>query len=242
MKINVGAECLNNDSDDVKIMVVGDIMLGISSLRAIAEKNTIPAYIKKSPLFLIEDILPVLENSDILFGNLECVFSKDFDYNNFDDPKLIMAPREAVSLLKGSNFSILNLANNHILDYGDEKVHETVSTLEQCNIRYLAAPNTSSEYDIQIFQIKNKKIGFLGYNLCDQGKKHNISTIINSIKSNKKLVDVLILSLHWGWGYEHNNYPSPDQIDLGHKLIDEGVDHRHNIKRWMSKILYIRKI
>jgi len=224
VKVSVEIKFSDNNSDDVRILAVGDIMLGISSLRAIAEKNTLPMYIKKSPLYLIEDVLPILENSDILFGNLECVLSKDFDYNDFDNPKLIMAPKEAVSLLKESNFSILNLANNHILDYGDEKVCETISILEQCNIRYLAAPNTISEYDIQIFKLKNKKIGFLGYNLCDQGKKHQISEIFNSIKSNKKLVDILIISLHWGWGYEHNSYPSSDQISLGHELIDKGAD------------------
>lgn len=212
------------EDKNIKILAVGDIMLGISSLRAIAEKDTIPDLLIKDSDSIIREIKPYIKNKDVLFGNLECVVSKEFNGVDFNNPQLLMAPLEAVSLLEFGNFDILNLANNHILDYGKENVRETVNLLEEKNFKIIGAPYTKYESKLQIFDIKDKKIGIIGYNLCNGGKKSEVSDILHSINIFEKLVDILIVSLHWGWNYEHNSKPSPEQIELGHTLIDKGVD------------------
>lgn len=212
------------EKDAIKILAVGDIMLGISSLRAIAEKDTIPDMLKENPQEIVQDIKHVLRDSDILFGNLECIISKDFDKSPVDNPRLLMAPLDAVNLLKYANFTILNLANNHILDHGIEKVNETVKLLDKNGMKYVGVPTILNKKSLQIVSSKNKKIGFLGYNLCNDGEKSEYVDIFSEVKRSKELVDIIVVSLHWGWGYEHMSYPSPEQITLGRMLIDSGVD------------------
>ncbi|KAF1079011.1 CapA family protein [Methanogenium sp. MK-MG] len=210
-----------SDDENIKILAVGDIMLGISSLRAIADKNTIPNLILQDNKSIIKDILPSLKKKDILFGNLESPISNQFDWASLDNPKLIMAPGEAVSTLKYCNFDVLNIANNHTLDYGTEVFDETIQFLKKENIRVIG---NHAKANLETIKVKNITIGFMGYNLCDEGNKSSNSNIYSDINNYKQLVDILVISLHWGWGMEHSFIPSKEQIELGHKLIDMGVD------------------
>jgi len=48
--------------------------------------------------------------------------------------------------------------------------------------------------------------------------------MLDSIKKNCNSVDITIVSVHWGWGYEHMHTPSPEEIKIGHEIIDNGAD------------------
>jgi len=120
-------------------------------------------------------------------------------------------------------FDVLNLANNHILDHGYENAKKTEKLLDERGFITIGSP-TSPHEKIKIINQKGKKIGFLGYNLCEQKNKSNISDIFRDIKNSKKLVDVLVVSLHWGWRNEHMTEPSQEQILLGRKIVDQGAD------------------
>ena len=88
------------EGECIKILAVGDIMMGVSSLRAIAEKDTIPALLIEDSTSILRKIKPFIEKKDILFGNLECIISNQFDCVDLTNPNLLIAPLEAVSLLK----------------------------------------------------------------------------------------------------------------------------------------------
>jgi len=60
--------------------------------------------------------------------------------------------------------------------------------------------------------------------LCEQENKTEISKILEKVEKSKSEVDLLIVSLHWGWKKEHMPMPSKDQVKLGHKIIDQGAD------------------
>lgn len=243
--VDLLSENTYDSNEIIRILAVGDVMLGISSLRSIAERNTIPSLLVNDCRSMLIGVKPCLENKDILFGNLECTISKNHYNCNDNNPQFLIAPIEAVSFLKYGDFDILNLANNHILDHGIDKVIETVNILEIEGLHIIGAPYTKFESDLCVLEIKNKKIGFLGFNLCREGKSSNISTILQSIKENREIVDILILSLHWGWEYEYSPKPSSEQIRMAHVFADAGVDiilghHSHvfqSIERYHGKVI-----
>jgi gamma-polyglutamate biosynthesis protein CapA len=211
-------------NDIIKISAVGDMMLGIAYLQSAKKKQNILERLKNEPKSILKEVEPFLSNSDITFGNLECVISNDFHGDFEKDPNFIIAPAKALELLNYGNFNIINLANNHILDHGKKKAMETKKLLEEQNIQTIGSPNSNTD-EMVIFEIKNKKIGFLGYNLCPVGsKKVNVTDMVKSIKKNSGLMDITIVSVHWGWGYEHMTIPAPHEISIGHKIIDSGAD------------------
>jgi len=238
------------DESEIRIMAVGDIMLGMAYPRSIAQVENIPNKLKEDSNTLIDKkVQNLFEKADVVFGNLECVISEGFDENYekslMDFPNLIMAPPEAVNFLD-NNFSHLNIANNHILDHGIDKAKETVDFLENSKVNYVGKP-TFWERNFSKTSIKGKKIGLMGFSLYvpDRTSGKNLSeyrttkefsglddeipekrklkeNIVEEIKERKTEVDFLVISLHWG--VPQTIFPSNNQIEFGRKLIDEGAD------------------
>lgn len=214
----------NNRRNVINIVAVGDIMLGISSIHALTDEDNLPNSIKRDPKLCMKDVQWILDDADIRFGNLECLISKQYEVYPEKEKPLMVAPIEALDVLAESGFDVLNLANNHILDHGIELVTETVDNICSKHIEYIGAPIALDNKIYKVYVVKNKKIGFLGFNLCKDGEYTQPSIIYNAIISVREEVDYLILSLHWGDGYEHISYPAPSQIRLAHSFADYGAD------------------
>jgi len=216
-----------SSDSSIRIMAVGDIMLGMAYPQSLASKNNIPKKLKEDQSSIIsEEVKKLFKESDIVFGNLECVVSNDFNnYNEnsiIDYPSLVMAPLEGMNLLR-ENFTHLNTVNNHILDHGKDKAKETLKYLEKNQIQNIGNP-IKEKNELQTVSIKNRKIGFLGYNLCIDNRDELVEKILADIEKKKREVDFLIVSLHWGWSFEQLTDPAPTQIEFGRKVIDRGAD------------------
>jgi poly-gamma-glutamate synthesis protein (capsule biosynthesis protein) len=91
-----------------------------------------------------------LKTYDIVFGNLETPIASggkpytDKAYTFALDPKL------AVSL-RWIKLDMVSLSNNHIMDYGEEGMRETISALEDMNILYTGAGKTSMKRGSRFF-------------------------------------------------------------------------------------------
>jgi len=240
---------METKDSEIRIMAVGDIMLGMAYPSSIANKDDIPTRLKNHSSSLVgKKITNFFKQADIVFGNLECVISEEFEnYKSnsiIEKPKLVMAPLEAIPFLKNNNFDILNLANNHILDHGKNKVSETIQYLEESKIGYIGDP-FQSESELNTISIKGKKIGFVGYNLCVKEKEKMKKKIIEDVKEKEGVVDIIVISLHWGLGFEQMKDPAPTQIDFGRQLIDIGADiilghHSHvfqPVERYKGKVI-----
>jgi len=116
----------------------------------------------------------------------------------------------------------VNLANNHIFDYGLEGFEDTISFLEQNNIPYCGING-------KFIQLENCKIlGFCSLTStpvkeCGKYKLNILEEIdFEYIKNIKKEHEYLIIILHWG--LEEFKMPRYEDVKLAHKLIDIGVD------------------
>ena len=214
---------VNKMQNGIVITAVGDIMLGdLPMCNGFGVGSTIKKYGSK---FIFEKIKDEL-SGDIVFGNLEAVLS-DKNKNMFSINSMsLRGDPKSVEGLKYAGFNILSLANNHSLEHGYEALYDTVDLLNDNNIIPLGV---GREKEIArkpaVFNIKTKKIAFLGYCLRPDKTAYrsikNKEEILEDIKNVKENADYIILSLHWG--DEFVQIPAPWQIDFAHKLIDNGV-------------------
>jgi len=207
----------------LKISAVGDIMLGVAYIQSINEKNNILNRLKRDYKSILEGVRKHLKDTDILFGNFESIIHKDFNGNISKDPKLLATTEKSIDLLKYGGFDVLNLGNNHIFDHGVENAENTEKILRKNDFNIIGSP-TNAEEKLLVVKKNDLKIGFLGYNLCDQENKTEVSKVLDDVKNSRDEVDLLVVSLHWGWGKEHMSIPSKEEIKLGRGIIDNGAD------------------
>lgn len=146
----------------------------------------------------------------------------------------------------------VNLANNHIFDYGENGVSETLNYLKKHNIKFFGV---SSEKDshYSIVENNNKKIALFGFcsktsNPVIKCGKYKLSLLenidYNEIINVKKKVDFVIVNIHWG--IEQFKMPRYEDTLIAKKLIDLGVNlivghHPHvlqPIEKYKNKYIF----
>jgi poly-gamma-glutamate synthesis protein (capsule biosynthesis protein) len=203
--------------------LVGDLGLG----RFI----TSTARDKKDFSWSFQKISPWLLTHDFNLANLESPIIADCP-TGFTGTFTFCGDYKFLPYLRDNKF-VLNLANNHILNYGLDGLKQTHTFLSQNNITYFPEFTTKT--------INGLTFGFLGYDLISNPKL-DPQVLINDVKKYDSTVDWLIVSLHWG-----NEYlPSAEtwRVNLAHQLIDAGADiiHGHHPHVWQNYETYKNKL
>ncbi len=215
----------NTSSDPIKLTFVGDIMLG-STVENVMRQDGFD-----SPYRLVRSYL---QNADLTIANLETPITergtpqkKDYVYRS--SPKVLPAFKEA-------GFDIVNLANNHSMDYGPQGLLDTFDVLDKAGIKRIGAGRDADEaYRPVIVESKGMKIAFLGFSRVvpesswKAGKNnpgiaetYQYQLATNAIARVRPLVDLIVVIPHWG--DERKDKPNKDQIDLAKRYIDAGAD------------------
>jgi len=218
-----------SEANKVKLSAVGDIMLGdLPACFGFGVGSKIKQY---GPHFPFSMIMDTLTDNDILLGNLESVLSNR-QMNKWWLPTLYMRgdPR-AVNTLINCGFKVLSVSNNHMMQHGAEAFRDTVNILKSNGICPIGL-KSGSQFNSKpyITEIKGIRLGFLGYSLRPEEYRPtevlychaNENTIIEDIHRIREDVDFVIISLHWGDEYVQR--PSPNQIAMARRLINEGAD------------------
>lgn len=178
---------------------------------------------------VLGDALPFIEAADCSFTNLECVLTNHKKTINKSGPALKANPN-CVEALK--HFSVVGLANNHILDYGKQGLQDTLLACEN-----LGLPTVGSGMDLVqaqkpfIHEVKGIKIAIIAIAEHEFNQSENngagsapIDPIDNyqQIKHAKAQADIVIVTLHGG--NEYFPYPRPGLRKLCKHYIDLGVD------------------
>ena len=223
--------------DSIVLSFVGDI-----SLNGIYDG----ILTSKGPNFPFKQVKSIFDESDVVIGNLESPLVPEGIDPQFKMKTPLRADPKYAEGLKWAGFDILCLSNNHILDYGETGVDTTQEALAKQKIRYFGyGKNVYSAKKLKIISVHSIKIGFVGYTdvIIDSPffasgiksgiAKFDIDSVIKDIHRYKKLVDLLVINLHWGIEYFH--LPSPEQIENARRLIDAGADiiighHPHTLQ------------
>lgn len=236
------------DSEKLVVGLMGDVMIGRSVDPIISEKGY---------SYVWGNLLPLLRSTDLNIANLETTLThsnkKVFKTFNFK-----AAPDKIRSLTEAS-ITIVNLANNHILDFSEEGLIETIQTLGFAGIKYVGAGITEKEASQPVvLSRKNIMVGILGFTDNEQGWKAGDSSCgVNYINISKKddrtralhqvaelntKTDLVIVSIHWGPNM--NEYPRKLYIDFAHEMIEKGADiiHGHSAHNFQGMEVYNQKL
>jgi len=211
----------------IKIGLMGDVMLGRSVDQYLDNKRYDYPW---------GEFKSILKSNDLNILNLENAFTN----SPCETPKVFnfKAKPDRVNVLKAGNIHLVNLANNHILDYGEDGLIETIYTLDEAHIDHVGAGENFEEAQKgKIIQRGGIRIGVLGLTDNESGWKAGIEpgtnyvnlndtdAIINELHTIRPYVDFLIVSIHWGPNMVSK--PFKEHIQLAHLMIDYGVDLIH---------------
>lgn len=201
----------------MKIALLGDIALfGKFSIKN--NKNFVYDY--------FYDVAKTLKNFDLVIGNLETPFYNGEKTYGFKSAHIKAEP-ENVDLLKYLSVSHVNLANNHLFDYGYKGYRSTITTLSKAGIDYFGVDNK-----ISFIKRADNRIAFSGFccystnglGYYNKKKGYGVNAL-NCYEAEKCLTEnekkgyFNIVSVHHG--QEHVNYPNYDHIELARKIASK---------------------
>lgn len=196
------------EESTINIGLMGDLGLGRYITTIARRKNDFGWSFSK--------IFSWLQQNDFNLANLESPIISDCPEGKYDT-FIFCGDTGFLPYLRQNKF-IFNLANNHILNYGQNGLDETKNLLTNNSIPFVYSHSLDSDFLSK--EINGIKIGFLGFDLVSG--KISQQKIIDFVKEYNNQADWLIVSLHWGNEY----FPKTEQwrIDFAHDLIDNGAD------------------
>ncbi len=198
---NVQAE----QNEPVTLLTTGDIMLG-RTVMSVSKKLNDPLY----PFGLVSD---KLNKAGIVYINLENPIIKDC-------PQHVEGFRFCADLymVEGLSFAgvdVVNIANNHMLNWGEDGKQQTLKTLSDKGIK------TTGYGNLAYVEQNRIKFGFIGFDFVTNGYilSEEEKEVINRLDAN---TDILVSGVHWG--NEYDDVANSHQRKMAQELIDMGVD------------------
>jgi len=150
----------------------------------------------------------VTDNSSVSVGT---------EISQVDHMKFTFDQKDTADFLKEFNFNVVNIGNNHILDFGQAGLQQTKEFLRGNEIDYFGDPYNHKAYLIK--EIGDEKIAFVNYNQFFGPIVSETASLISGLKNE---VDFLIVYTHWGDEYslKENEF----QRKTAYQFIDNGAD------------------
>lgn len=175
----------------------------------------------------------VLKSADVAMVNLECPITmrgrpvtKPYNFR--------MQPR-FLSALTSAGIDVVNIANNHIYDFGKIGLYDTISYLDSAGVDFVGAGrNAAQAHAPAIITVRGMHVAFLGYYgggeaPCATKTRAGVAgRSIESIRSDIASVRhdypgaYVVVNLHWGT--EKAEIPDPEQIEFAHTVIEAGAN------------------
>ncbi len=233
-----------HSADKVTLSFIGDLGFG--------EGYTIMNYYHSTgdrlEQCILPDVLARMDAADIMMVNNEYTYSNRGKPLSGKTYTFRTKPETAVDLLKMSA-DIVSVANNHIYDYGETALIDTLDTLDQYGIPYVGAGrNLDEAKKIVYFRVNGIKIAYVSATQVERSyvftkeatadsagvlRTYDPSKFLEVIREADANSDFVVVYVHWGT--EGTNQFEADQQSLGHQYIDAGADlvmgdHPHRLQ------------
>lgn len=161
--------------------------------------------------FVYEKALKYFDDADIAILNQETIVTDEFEPSSY--PGFCSPGAVGDYVVDEIGFNVISMANNHILDMGEEGL---VSTLDYWDtrhpevIRYGAYRDTADMENIRTMEVNGITFAFLGYMQHTNGIEHTgalgtrlvylneLDTIEQQIRKADEIADVVVVSPHFG--------------------------------------------
>ncbi|MDP1652029.1 MAG: CapA family protein [Rhodocyclaceae bacterium] len=227
----------------IRLAFVGDICLGKAVKEGLRDQNGGDLFAK---------VRHLLGRADLAVGNLECALVPD-GFRHSPDHGSMTVPASLVDRDMLEPFSVLGLANNHVMDAGIQGLTATKAFLGQNQFACFGADSDlPGAEDCCVVEVGGMRIAFVG--ACDVQKYYAgdsrpgvaplIETrLVSRVKVAREKADLVIVVLHADLEFSH--HPSPQRVKLSRHLIDAGADaviqhHPHvcqGIERYRGRVI-----
>lgn len=204
-------------------------------------------FVSKDPSLITLDalMLQMLYQSDLLTLNFEAPVKTDAAPIKKSGPSICQSGN-APAYLEELGFNVIQLANNHVMDYGPDGVLQTIEAFQKATV--IGAGTKDNAYTAAIKDVKGVKVGLISITqkefgvLDDFSSSQDVGTawlgyneIDTIIRETKQKCDILIVLPHAG--IENIDVPLPEWRLQYKKYIDWGADaviasHPHVPQGW----------
>lgn len=226
---------LPSEEGTVLFAAVGDVMLA----------RTVEEYAGKYGVdYPFAPVASALKQADISVGNLEHAVS--LGGSPVTKTYVFRAHPDMVSGLSRSGLNTMSLANNHILDFGNAGLFDTLRHLQDNDIATFGAGANRAEAEAPlIYDIRGVKVAlvaWVSYAPADfaAGESrpgvaylNDLNRMARQISEAKRQADVVVAILHGGKEYDLKS--NAQQQEAAHRAIDAGADlvvghHTHTLQ------------
>jgi poly-gamma-glutamate synthesis protein (capsule biosynthesis protein) len=204
--------------------------------------------LKANPSGVLAPITPVLSRADLAMVNLETAITErgePVQGKNYH----FRSPASSFTALKAAGVDVVNMANNHALDYGPVGLQDTFDAIATAKLPVVGIGHNAAEaYRPYRTVIKAQRIAIFGaldwlepalipgWSATDTqpGVAFSIdrTRLVAAIRAERPKVDTLVAFLHWGT--EETYCASGEQGDLAKTLVAAGADivvgsHAHRV-------------
>lgn len=182
------------------------------------------------------EILKITNDADVFYLNHEYCIS---ERGEALEGKLytFRAKPERMALLEEMGTDLVSLANNHVYDYGEDALLDTLDLLDEAKIPYVGGGRNIGEAKRPVYYVVNGvKIGFVAatnaevvyYTPAAEEDSPGVLEAYDTAEYNRVIQDAagqcdyLIAYIHWG--PEDTNVYEQYQHDMGKEFLDAGAD------------------
>jgi poly-gamma-glutamate synthesis protein (capsule biosynthesis protein) len=205
-----------------------------------APKYRISEHISQRDYSFFDEVKPILAKFEYSIVNLECPVANEECKPIVKHGPNLSTNKFAVDAIKYAGFKLVTLANNHVLDYGEEGLYNTMQSCHESGIEMVGiGANLTEAAAIKYVQINNYKVAII--NCCENefsiasdtsagANPLNPIRQFYAIQEAKQNADRVFLIIHGG--SETNQFPSPRMVETYRFMIDAGADvvvnhHQH---------------
>lgn len=187
-----------------KISAVGDILCQMDMIQDAQNEDSYDFS------YMFDNITKYVKKSDIAIGTLETNFTS----NRYSGLGKYNTPTEFLTAVKNSGISLVSLAHNHVLDYGEDGLNQTISKIYEKGMSITGIQNNeeneNSEFTGNIKEVNGIKIAFLSYtyglsneNEISEEEKSKVNIFseelaLKDIQYAKENSNYIIVIMHWG--------------------------------------------
>ncbi|MFC7687001.1 CapA family protein [Ureibacillus sp. GCM10028918] len=180
---------------------------------------------------MFTQVRPYIERADITVANSESIIGGQglgiSSYPQFN------SPFELADALKNIGVDVVNMANNHTLDRGEQAIINATNYWKELGIEYIGAATSYEEsQEIKTLTVNNITFSFLAYTYgtngleVPEGKDYLLryideDSMIQDIQRAREISDLVVLNLHIGDEYSRSQNEYQEKI--AQLAADNGV-------------------
>jgi len=172
----------------VTLKAVGDIIMGTNYPRPRMPEDW---------QYFFDGIKLQLEEADLVFGNYESTLT-EVPHSAKDTSRpmtfAFRSPPWYASVLRAAGFDVLNVANNHSMDFFDQGFNDTIAHIES---EGMVAVGRKGE--IQYTEVNGLRVAFIGFSyLPVHNTVHDLDTAGVLVQEAEQTADIVVVSVHAG--------------------------------------------